>query len=245
MSIPKEALTAHRVLLSASVLALAAAAWVALWTAAGSAHASIHHHHAAAFGADRTSLPLVLFFVGSWTIMTVAMMLPTTLPLLLTFDAIARNRLDRVFLVALVIVGYLLAWSLFGAVVYFGQLAARQIAIGGSGILVLAGLYQFTPLKHRCLDKCRSPLSFVIEHWRGRHDRWHALRLGIDHGLFCLGCCWALMLLMFVIGAANVAWMLLLGLVMAVEKNTRWGRHLTAPLGIALLAWGGGALVFL
>ena len=105
--------------------------------------------------------------------------------------------------------------------------------------MALAGLFQFSELKYRCLDKCRTPLSFVIERWRGRAERWNALRLGLHHGLFCLGCCWALMLLMFVVGAGSVGWMLVLGAVMAVEKNLPWGRRLAVPLGIILLVWAG------
>jgi len=111
-------------------------------------------------------------------------------------------------------------------------------------VLLLAGAYQFTPLKYRCLEKCRSPLSFVIEHWQGRNHRQQAFRLGFDHGLFCVGCCWALMLLMFVVGTTNLGWMLILAAVMALEKNTRWGRMLSAPLGMALLSWGGATLVW-
>jgi predicted metal-binding membrane protein len=86
-------------------------------------------------------------------------------------------------------------------------------------------------------------LSFVTEHWRGRHDRRNALLLGIHHGIFCLGCCWALMLLMFAVGLGNLSWMLLLGAIMAMEKNAPWGAKLSAPLGTALLGWG-GAIVF-
>lgn len=182
-------------------------------------------------------------FVASWTVMTIAMMLPTSLPVLTTFEAVARGHADRALLVALVVAGYLLTWSVFGMGVSVGQVVAQRIPIGSSAILLLAGVYQFTPLKHRCLEKCRSPLSFVIEHWQGRHDRWQALRLGIDHGLFCVGCCWALMLLMFVVGMTNLAWMLALAIVMAIEKNTRWGHRLSAPLGIVLLAWGAATLV--
>jgi len=106
-----------------------------------------------------------------------------------------------------------------------------DIAIG------VAGAFQFSRLKYRCLDKCRTPLSFVIEHWRGRAQTWQAFLLGAHHGLYCVGCCWALMLLMFVVGAGSLGWMLLLAAAMAVEKNMPWGRRLSAPLGVALLAW--------
>jgi predicted metal-binding membrane protein len=108
----------------------------------------------------------------------------------------------------------------------------------GAGILVLAGLYQFTPLKYACLDKCRSPLSFITEHWRGNQERTQAFRLGMRHGLFCIGCCWSLMLLMFAVGVGNLGWMLVLGALMAIEKNLPWGRRVSAPLGVVLLCWG-------
>jgi predicted metal-binding membrane protein len=104
--------------------------------------------------------------------------------------------------------------------------------------LLLAGAFQFSKLKYRCLDKCRAPFSFVIEHWRGGDTRWQALRLGAHHGVFCVGCCWALMFLMFAVGTGSIGWMLALGAIMAVEKNMPWGRKLSAPLGIVLLAWG-------
>ena len=104
---------------------------------------------------------------------------------------------------------------------------------------MLAGVYQFTPLKYRCLDKCRSPLSFITEHWRGRNERVQSLWLGVHRGIFCVGCCWSLMLLMFAVGAGNIGWMLVLGMVMAIEKNMPWGRRLGKPLGVLLLALSG------
>ena len=104
-------------------------------------------------------------------------------------------------------------------------------------MLALAGLYQFSAIKYRCLDKCRTPLSFVVARWRGGAARRQAFALGLEHGAFCVGCCWALMLLMFVVGTGNVGVMLALGAIMAAEKNLPWGRRLSAPLGLALVAW--------
>jgi predicted metal-binding membrane protein len=104
-----------------------------------------------------------------------------------------------------------------------------------AAILAIAGAYQFTELKYRCLDKCRAPLSFVIAHWCGAGEKSQAFLLGIRHGVFCVGCCWCLMLMMFVIGSANIGWMLALGAVMAAEKNLPAGRRLAAPIGIVLL----------
>jgi predicted metal-binding membrane protein len=234
----------YRLLLCVSIAALTVAAWIALWAMGSAAHASMHHHHhhgAASGGA--APIPMMLGFVGGWTLMTIAMMLPTSLPVLSTLATLARDRADRTRLVALAVIGYLLTWTAFGVIVWAGQQALPRLALGGSLILLMAGVYQFTPLKHRCLDKCRSPLSFVVEHWQGRHDRWQAFRLGIDHGLFCVGCCWTLMLLMFVVGMSSLAWMFALGIVMAIEKNTKAGRRLSAPIGVVLLAWGAVTLV--
>lgn len=228
-----------------AVSLLAGAAWVALSLSGAS---GVHHlHHMSA--ATVATASFQLFFVASWTVMTVAMMLPTSLPLIATLHTIAGERSDRLLLVALTIVGYLIAWGLFGALVLTGYrtwqwvlasspwLAAHAPA-GAPLLLLLAGVFQFSSLKYKCLDKCRSPFSFVMQHWQGRHERWQAFRLGIDHGVFCVGCCWALMLLMFAVGAGSLVWMLILALLMAVEKNVRWGRRLSAPVGAAFLAWG-------
>ena len=121
-------------------------------------------------------------------------------------------------------------------------LEARAWLIGAA-TLILAGAFQFSRLKYRCLEKCRAPLSFVTEYWRGRNERRNAFSLCIHHGIFCVGCCWALMLLMFGVGVGNVAWMLGLGAVMAAEKNFSWGPSLSAPIGVALLGWGGLILI--
>jgi predicted metal-binding membrane protein len=108
----------------------------------------------------------------------------------------------------------------------------------GAVVLVIAGLFQFSRLKYHCLDKCRTPLSFIMQHWHGITPRRDAFLLGTHHGVFCVGCCWAIMLLMFVVGTGNVGWMLVLGGVMGIEKNAAWGRKLSRPLGLALIAWG-------
>ena len=89
-----------------------------------------------------------------------------------------------------------------------------------------------------CLHRCRSPLGFILAHWRGRRERLAAFRIGLHHGLFCVGCCWSLMLLMFAVGVGSLGWMLGLGAVMAAEKNLPWGRRLTTPLGLLLLGAG-------
>ena len=243
-----------RTALAVCIVLIAAGAWLALWLLDSPAQGFFHHHHHHSGLAETSELALLLF-VGGWTLMTVAMMLPTSLPVITAFYTIAGRRDDRLLLVTFVITGYLFVWTLFGFVVYFGSVVLQWFAgvspwlmqhswAGASGLLFLAGLFQFTPLKYRCLDKCRSPLSFVIGHWQGRHDRWQAFRLGIDHGIFCVGCCWALMLLMFIVGVGSLVWMIILAAVMGIEKNVPWGRQLSVPLGIALLVSGIALLIF-
>ena len=101
--------------------------------------------------------------------------------------------------------------------------------------LAAAGLWQFSPLRDRCLEECRSPLGFVINRWRVTSERAEALRMGIAHGAFCVGCCWSLMLVMFGVGLASLSAMLVLGGITAVEKNVSWGRRISRPLGAVLI----------
>jgi predicted metal-binding membrane protein len=241
-----------------SISSLVALAWLILWLWDRSPYGRyLNHGHLAEIGGDGGTgsafLSAALYLVG-WTLMTVAMMLPTTLPLLDIFRRLTARRPERGQLMLLVITGYLSVWIGFGVgahladwvlhlvVEYSPWVEANAWVIGG-GTLLLAGAFQFSRLKYRCLDRCRAPLSFIMEYWRGRHDYRNALLLGINHGIFCVGCCWALMLLMFGVGVGNVGWMLGLGAIMAVEKNLPWGRKLSAPLGLALLVCG--ALIFL
>jgi predicted metal-binding membrane protein len=240
--------------------ALAGAAWVALWLCERSPYGRYLDHGGdwmrsgpagrlcAALPAGEIVLPAALYVVG-WLLMLTAMMLPATLPLLDIFRRLTAYRTDRRVLMALVIAGYLAAWAVFavaahaldGALLALARRSAWLTFNGwvvGAAVLAVAGLYQFSALKYRCLDACRSPLSFVIGHWRGgggARRKLQAFRLGAHHGAFCIGCCWSLMLLMFVVGTGSVGWMLMLGAVMAAEKNLPWGRRLAAPVGAALL----------
>ncbi len=237
------------------LLALVGLAWLALIVWGQSPYGRFLSHEGLAeadLGLSGGSLGLSLVFVVGWTVMTVAMMLPTSLPLFSLFQRLVRQRASAQRLVALLIVGYIAVWSFFGLAAHAGDrgvhLAVERLSwldqnswAFGAGVFLLAGVYQFTPLKYMCLDKCRSPLSFITEHWHGSREHAEAFKLGVHHGLFCVGCCWSLMLLMFAVGVGNVGWMLALGAVMAAEKNTPWGRRLSAPLGVALLGAGAAA----
>lgn len=248
----------HRRVFLPLLAALVALAWVLLWAWASSPYGRYLEHGdwtasgPAAFlcrvvPAGDVVVPAAIYS-AAWILMTAAMMLPTTLPLFNAFDRLTAQRPDHARLLTLLGLGYMAVWGVFGLLAHalhaallslVGQvpaLAWRGWLIGAA-VIAVAGAFQFSDLKHRCLEKCRTPLSFVIEHWRGHSQARQAFALGAHHGLFCVGCCWALMLLMFAVGTGSLGWMLLLAAVMAVEKNVSWGRRLSTPLGVALLAW--------
>jgi predicted metal-binding membrane protein len=235
----------RRVLLGALGL-LIGAAWLVLWQLDSSPYGRyLHHETPAGLGGPLEAS----LFVGGWTLMIVAMMLPTTFPLLATFGALVARRRQPAVLVALVVAGYLVAWTAFGLVAWLGDrvvhasvgaipwLAAYPQLILAT-TLAVAGLYQFSPLKYRCLEECRSPLGFIVARWQGRAERTESFRMGVAHGVFCIGCCWSLMLVMFAAGLGNLAWMFVLAVITSIEKNAPWGRRLGRPLGVALIFAG-------
>jgi predicted metal-binding membrane protein len=198
-------------------------------------------------------VPAALYAIA-WVLMIAAMMLPTTLPLLGIFNRVTASRPDAGALLASVIGGYAVAWFGFGVLAHgldsVLHVAASNIdwlvgrgELAGAAILVAAGAFQFSALKYRCLERCRTPFAFINERWHGRRPATEAFRIGLDHGVFCVGCCWALMLVMFVVGMGSIGWMLLLAAAMAAEKNLSWGRRLRTPIGLGLIAWGGALAV--
>ena len=183
---------------------------------------------------------------AAWALMTVAMMAPTAVPVLGALrDVLSNSSSSRPWWAFLAT--YLAVWLGFAACAAVLQLWLRDIDIIGqdgstssrvlSGSLLLAaGDYQFSPLKQRCLTECVNPMTFFLKHWR--EGSRGAVHMGLRHGVACLGCCWALMLLAFVGGVASIWFMAVATLVMIVEKLPAVGRILTKPLGIALLAAG-------
>jgi len=248
----------HRRIFVPVLATLTALAWLSLWAWGRSPYGRYLDHGdwtasgpaaflCRAIPAGDVLVPALLYGVA-WIVMTAAMMLPTTLPLFNAFDRLTADRADHGRLLALLGLGYVAVWGAFGLLAHAAHGALLSLLermptlawhgwVIGAATFALAGAFQFSRLKHRCLEKCRTPLSFVIEHWRGRAQARHAFALGAHHGLFCVGCCWALMLLMFAVGAGSLGWMLLLAAAMAIEKNVRWGRRLSTPLGVALLGW--------
>jgi predicted metal-binding membrane protein len=229
-----------------AVPAAIAAAWlVAIAAQAGGGPAL--HHDAPAGGGAPLAAGLVLFVIA-WQAMTAAMMLPSSLPLVRLFAAAsARQPLPRATMVAF-LMGYAYVWSAFGIAAFLGDvgldhlthevawLHERPWAIAG-GALALAGVFQFTSLKERCLRECRRPESFMARHYG--HGLGAAFGLGRRHGLFCVGCCWALMLVMFAAGMASLPWMAALTALMVVEKAVPGGHRAVPLAGIVLLAWAG------
>ena len=233
----------------ATLIAIASAlAWLFLWRFAYSP--TLHYlHHAHMIGPPVNGSCLLggFLFVAGWTVMTIAMMLPTSIPLVGTFNRIAHERPERSLLTALVIVGYLSAWIGFGVLAYVFSISVHTASLELTGItepmliagtLLLAGAFQFSSVKYKCLSKCRSPFGFVVEHWTGENHLRQAWWLGLHHGLFCVGCCWALMLLMVFAGGGSLVVMFTLGSIMAIEKNMRWGHRMVKPVGALLFALG-------
>ena len=191
-------------------------------------------------------------FVLAWAVMMAAMMVPAAAPMIVLFQATATRRkaAGRAFVPTWVfVVGYLLVWTVIGGITWLlvqvasdvaGQFGAadRQswapLALGA--VLGLAGLYQLTPLKRVCLDHCRSPFGFVMQHWREGYGG--ALQMGVVHGLYCLGCCWALFAVLVATGVMSLAWMLLLTLVVFAEKVLPFGRRASQVVGLAFLVLG-------
>ncbi|WP_345041787.1 DUF2182 domain-containing protein [Georgenia daeguensis] len=186
-------------------------------------------------------------FLGMWVGMMVAMMFPTAVPLVAAHRLVGRRRGDSPWTTAALVAGYLSTWSVAGVVPFAVLVLLRDVATGGGetewlpvaagGILVAAGLYQFTGWKTVCLRTCRSPLAFVARHDFAGGAR-SAVRAGFLQGTYCLGCCWALMTVLLVVGLMNLLWMAVLSLVFIGEKVWRRGWALPRFVGVALVGLG-------
>jgi len=171
-------------------------------------------------------------WIGAWTVMMAAMMLPSTSPLVLLYARQATAMSS-----ALLTAGYVAVWAGVGLAAY--ALDMRLPDPGNrvvGAVLIAAGLYQLTPLKSACLTRCRNPTDFLVTHWR--RGRVGALRLGVEHGAYCVGCCWALMGVLIVAGAMSLAWVVAIALVVAGEKLLPAGQPLGRLGGVVLLVAG-------
>jgi predicted metal-binding membrane protein len=241
------ALPRERNLILASLLLLAAAAWALLvWQASNTG----------TMGVSSTMGLSAPLFLAIWVVMMIAMMFPTTAPMILTFARVQAGKRHRrqVFVPTWIFVAaYLVVWIAFGAISFAVAVGAEQLAdevpwfmenasrIAGA-VLVAAGFYQFSPLKRRCLTKCRSPLSFILGSWRD--GRGGAFLMGLQHGMYCLGCCWLLFVILFPLGVMNVAAMAVITLLIFAEKSLPIGRR-AAQLAAAVLVMYGVMVFFL
>jgi predicted metal-binding membrane protein len=187
---------------------------------------------------------------GMWAAMMVAMMTPSAAPMILMFAGVNRRRREQQVSyvpTSVFLAGYLVVWTAFGVLATTAQWGLHAVSllspamaitspVLGGVLLVAAGIYQWTPLKHACLSKCRSPLGFVLHEWR--EGRWGALLMGLKHGGYCVGCCWSLMALLLVAGVMNLLWVAAIAGFVLLEKvapaGERWGR----VAGMVLVGWG-------
>jgi predicted metal-binding membrane protein len=199
-------------------------------------------------GWDAASFALMFVM---WAVMMIAMMTPSAAPMILMFTAVNRRRQKQqapYVPTSVFLLGYLVVWAAFSGLASAAQwglhsvsllspvMVASTTPVLGGILLLVAGIYQWTPLKHACLSKCRSPLGFVLNEWR--EGRWGAFLMGIKHGSYCTGCCWSLMALLFVAGVMNLLWVAAIGGFILLEKTAPAGQRVGQAAGVLMIAGG-------
>jgi len=188
--------------------------------------------------------------IAIWWVMMPGMMLPSAAPMILTFATVNRRKRTRgqpFVPTAVFTTGYLIAWGLFGIAATVADWGLEQTALMspitqrltpalGAAVVIVAGVYQLTPFKYVCLTNCRSPVDFVLNHWRD--GAVGALRTGFEHGLYCLGCCWFLMALLFAAGTMSLLWMAAITVFVLVEKLFPAGQWIARGSGLVMMAFG-------
>ena len=197
-----------------------------------------------------------LIMLLMWWVMMVAMMLPSVSPTVLLYASLLRhggNATDVPSITSAFLVGYLVTWAGFSAIATTAQWGLEKAGlvsasmmtlietVPGALVLILAGVFQFTPLKAACLRHCRSPAEFIARRRRKGHGG--AFVMGLEHGVFCLGCCWFLMALLFVGGIMNLYWIVGLTAFVALEKLSPYGQTISKIAGLGLIVWGGAILL--
>jgi predicted metal-binding membrane protein len=229
-----------RIIVGLSLAGVTALAWLYLW----------HDSHSMTHPA-----PFALTFM-MWVVMMIGMMLPSAAPTVLLYGQMVRKNAARGSMLPaawIFVSGYVLVWAGFSLAAAFAQVALEHVALltpmlePASGkltgvLLLVAGIYQWTPLKDVCLSKCRSPVHFFMTHWRP--GTAGALRMGATHGLYCVGCCWMLMLLLFAVGVMNLAWIALIAGFVFVEKLLPGARIVSRLAGVLLVVLGAAVLAF-
>ncbi|WP_260961729.1 DUF2182 domain-containing protein [Pseudomonas citri] len=242
-------LTREQLLLLFCLLALTALAWLMLLRMARDMSAPGGMADAAMGGMIMPwSLADALLMFTMWVVMMLGMMLPSTLPMLLIYQQMLRKRMpapQRHLALLLFCSAYGLVWVGFALVATVLQWALEQLALLpgmrssstalGAGLLMVAGVYQWLPSKAACLEHCRGPLHFLLSYWRP--DVLCGWRMGLAHGAYCVGCCWALMGLLFVVGVMNLFWVAVIAAFILLEKSLPQGLWLSRLCGLLLLGW--------
>jgi len=188
-------------------------------------------------------------YVAAWTVMMAAMMLPSAAPTIALYAATQRNAASavaRIVPVVLFTLTYLALWAVTGVPTYLasvvlGAITSQALAYIVAGLLLAAGLFQLSPLKQLCLRACRSPVGFLLGHWRAG---WRgSLSMGWAHAVYCMGCCWALMAVLVVAGAMGLAWVLLIAVAVAAEKLLPGGEWIARAIGVALVLLGAAVVI--
>lgn len=191
-----------------------------------------------------------LFMFIMWAVMMVAMMTPSAAPMVLMFSKFNRQHQEQqapYLATGIFLSGYLIVWASFSAVATVAQWGLHSIALLspmmvstspllGGVLLIGAGIFQFTSLKQSCLTHCRTPLGFLMSEWR--EGKQGALRMGLQHGAFCVGCCWLLMALLFVAGVMNLLWVATIAAYVLIEKVTPEGHWVSRAIGLLVIVWG-------
>ncbi len=236
-----------RALMFVALAALTAAAWVWLLP--------MHMAPMGSFPDGPPADPMpwsggtAMFLFVMWSVMMAGMMIPSAVPMVLVHDRVARGNADTHALLATIAftVAYVVVWIGFSAAATGAQWLLERVrlmsdmmasanAVLSGALLIAAGLFQWSPLKHVCLSKCRSPMSFILNEWRPGVRG--AFVTGVRHGVYCLGCCWALMALLFVFGTMNLVAAAALAILVLAEKALPWGVAIARAAGVALTVWG-------
>lgn len=249
----------ERWVIPAALATVAAGAWIYLWFLSGTMtmpSGSGMNHGMGSMGqvqpwtGGQFGLRLAM-----WIVMMVAMMLPSAVPMTLVYAAVVRKAAtmnQSVAPTSSFVAGYLAVWVLFSVVATFTQLLLDKLALLsasmvvaspwlGAGLLVIAGIYELTPMKHACLEQCRGPAYFISRHWHS--GTLGALRMGSEMGAYCVGCCWLLMALLFVGGVMNLIWIALIATFVLIEKIVPRGQYAGRAAGGAMILTGIGAVV--
>lgn len=244
----ERALRNDRILVISGLLVVVVLSWVYLFAGAGTMQEMGDMLMPMSSGPWTVDHAMVM--LAMWAVMMAAMMLPSAAPMILLYATIARNRHAKgepATASGIFVLGYIAIWTAFSlgavtlqfalekAAMLSPMMEATSITLAGT-LLIAAGIYQWTPFKQACLLRCRSPLEFVLTHWR--QGARGAFVMGARHGMYCVGCCWMLMLLLFVGGVMNLGWIAGLAIFVLVEKLAPAGHWLGRGAGVLLIGWG-------